>query len=76
MTEAKFWGAAIMQGGGLGIFGDFLGQDMSRSGSSLAATFAGAQFGAYLSVQAKSKLILSLLSLALFGLGLRLVFNA
>lgn len=37
---------------------------------------AGAQFGAYLSVKAKSKLILSLLSLALFGLGLRLVFNA
>lgn len=38
--------SALLQGGGLGIFGDFLGQDMSRNGTSLAATFAGAQFGA------------------------------
>lgn len=37
---------------------------------------AGAQFGAYLSIKAKSKLILSLLSLALLGLGFRLIFSA
>lgn len=42
----RAYASALLQGGGLGIFGDFLGQDMSRSGSSLAATFAGAQFGA------------------------------
>jgi hypothetical protein len=24
MTTAKFWGAAMMQGGGVGIFGDLL----------------------------------------------------
>jgi uncharacterized membrane protein YfcA len=36
---------------------------------------AGAQFGAYLSVKAKSRLILSLLSLALFFLGVRLILN-
>ncbi|MBU2700844.1 putative membrane protein YfcA [Sporomusaceae bacterium BoRhaA] len=37
---------------------------------------AGAQFGAFLSVKAKSKLILTLLSLALFALGVRLLFAA
>ena len=37
---------------------------------------AGAQFGAFLSIKAKSRLILTLLSLALFCLGLRLIFNA
>ncbi len=36
---------------------------------------AGAQFGAYLSVKAKSQLILTLLSVALFFLGLRLSLN-
>jgi uncharacterized protein len=37
---------------------------------------AGAQFGAFLSVKAKSKLILTLLSIALFALGIRLIFAA
>lgn len=37
---------ALLQGGGLGIFGDFLGQDQSRYGNSLVATFAGSQFAA------------------------------
>lgn len=37
---------------------------------------AGAQFGAFLSVKAKSKLILTLLSIALFALGMRLIFAA
>ncbi len=38
--------AALLQGGGLGIFGDFLGQDMTRNGNSLVATLAGSQFAA------------------------------
>ncbi len=38
-----------------------------------AGAVAGAQFGAFLSIKAKSRLILSLLSLALFFLGLRLI---
>lgn len=42
----RAYAAALLQGGGLGIFGDFLGQDMSRHGTSLIATLAGAQFGA------------------------------
>jgi len=36
---------------------------------------AGAQFGALLSLKVKSKSIIALLALALFGLGLRLVFT-
>lgn len=42
----RAYAAALLQGGGLGIFGDFLGQDMSRHGTSMIATLAGAQFGA------------------------------
>lgn len=37
---------------------------------------AGAQFGAYLSIKAKSRLIIALLALAMFGLGLRLIISA
>lgn len=36
-----FWLAALAQGGGLGIFGDFLFADYNRYGNSLAATIAG-----------------------------------
>lgn len=38
---AKFWGAAMIQGGGLGIFGDFLFAQKSRYGGDLAETIAG-----------------------------------
>lgn len=40
----KTWGAAILQGGGLGIFGDFLFQDRTRYGNSWGATLLGPQF--------------------------------
>ena len=45
MTESKFWAAAHMQGGGLGIFGDFLHSDLSRYGNSLTKTIMGPGFG-------------------------------
>ena len=32
MSDPKVWGAAMMQGGGLGLFGDFLFSDYSRFG--------------------------------------------
>ena len=38
---AKFWGAAALQGGGLGIYGDFLFSDVNRFEGSLAVTLAG-----------------------------------
>ena len=38
---AKFWGAAMLQGGGLGIYGDFLFADVNRHGGTLGATIAG-----------------------------------
>lgn len=42
MTSPEFWGAALLQGGGLGIFGDFLGASTTdRFGSGLAETLAG-----------------------------------
>lgn len=40
------WGAAILQGGGLGVFGDMLAVDKTRFGNSWAATIAGSQMGA------------------------------
>lgn len=41
MTAPSFWGRALTQGGGLGIYGDFLLSDKSRFGNSLTATVAG-----------------------------------
>lgn len=41
MEDDEFWGAAILQGGGFGIFGDFLFAAQSRSGNGFADTFAG-----------------------------------
>lgn len=41
----KVWMAAMAQGGGLGIFGDFLFGDFSRMGHGLTATLAGPTFG-------------------------------
>jgi len=41
MDDRRFWGAAVMQGGGLGIFGDFLFSDVNRFGGGLPTTLAG-----------------------------------
>lgn len=41
MTEPKFWGAAIAQGGGVGILGDFFFQDQTRYGNSAWASLGG-----------------------------------
>lgn len=38
---AAFWGAAVLQGGGFGILGDFLGASENRFGGGLASTLAG-----------------------------------
>lgn len=37
----KFWTAALLQGGGLGIFGDFLASGTNRYGGGFAETLAG-----------------------------------
>jgi hypothetical protein len=41
MDEEKFWGGALLQGGGLGIYGDFLASEQNRIGGGLARTLAG-----------------------------------
>jgi len=43
--SAEFWSAAMMQGGGLGIFGDFLFSNMNRMDRGLAETLAGPVVG-------------------------------
>jgi hypothetical protein len=43
--NAAFWGAAMMQGGGLSIFGDFLFADLNRYDRGLAETIAGPVVG-------------------------------
>lgn len=45
MTKAKFWGAAFVQGGGAGLFGDFLYADTSRYGGNIYQTLAGPGIG-------------------------------
>lgn len=45
MTTGKFWSAALLQGGGVGIFGDFLFADVNRFGGGLAETLAGPGVG-------------------------------
>lgn len=47
MQDPKFWLAAAMQGGGAGIFGDFLFADYSRFNQSFAETLAGPVVGTY-----------------------------
>lgn len=44
-TTPEFWGAATLQGGGFGIFGDFLRSSQSRAGGGIAGTLAGPIFG-------------------------------
>lgn len=43
---ARAWGKAILQGGGLGVFGDVLAVDQTKYGNSWAATAAGPVAGA------------------------------
>lgn len=45
MTDPKFWKAAMLQGGGLGIFGDFIYASENRYGGGFASTAAGAVVG-------------------------------
>jgi hypothetical protein len=45
MNTWSFWGAALMQGGGLGIFGDFFNASESRTGGGFAETLGGPVFG-------------------------------
>ena len=45
MTTNEFWTAALLQGGGLGIFGDFLFSDVNRVGGGLSQTIAGPVVG-------------------------------
>lgn len=40
-----FWAQAVFQGGGLGIFGDFVNSASNREGGNIEATIAGAPFG-------------------------------
>lgn len=41
MTTPEFWVASMLQGGGLGLFGDFMFADTSRMNNSFAETIAG-----------------------------------
>jgi len=43
MDRGVFWKAALFQGGGLGIFGDFFASEESRTGQGLAGTLMGPQ---------------------------------
>lgn len=45
MSDPKFWGAAFLQGGGAGIFGDFINAAVNRSGKSFVMTMLGPQAG-------------------------------
>jgi len=45
MTDEKFWKAAAMQGGGMGIIGDFAFSNTNRYGKGLADTLVGPAMG-------------------------------
>lgn len=45
MTSTEFWAAAFLQGGGLGIYGDFLFSDVNRFDRGLAETISGPVVG-------------------------------
>lgn len=45
MTDLKFWAAAYMQGGGLGIIGDFLFSETNRNGDGIAGVAVGPVIG-------------------------------
>jgi len=46
MDDKNFLLAAVLQGGGLGIFGDFASASQNRFGGGIASTLAGPAFGA------------------------------
>ncbi|MBT0667032.1 hypothetical protein HT136_01450 [Novosphingobium profundi] len=48
--DASFWSQAIIQGGGFGIFGDFVKSTESRAGGGLAGTVAGPVLGDFASL--------------------------
>lgn len=41
MTTPEFWGAAMLQGGGIGLYGDFLFADLNRYGGGLPMAIGG-----------------------------------
>ena len=45
MTDPRFWGKAILTGGGMGIFGDFFFSQRNEYGRGLGTTIAGPQVG-------------------------------
>lgn len=45
MTEPSFWLRATLQGGGMGVFGDFVLADQSRFGHTITETAAGPMLG-------------------------------
>lgn len=45
MTDSKFWGAAMLQGGGLGIYGDFMFANVNRMGGGFLTTLGGPVLG-------------------------------
>lgn len=45
MATPTFWTAAMLQGGGLGLFGDFMFADYNRFGNSMGASLAGPVVG-------------------------------
>jgi hypothetical protein len=45
MSNAKFWGKSLAQGGALGLYGDFLYSSSTQGGRSLLASVAGPQIG-------------------------------
>ncbi len=49
--DPAFWGAAFMQAGGLGIFGDFLFADANRFGGGFTSTAGGPVAGLFADVQ-------------------------
>jgi len=51
MTDPGFWGAAFMQAGGLGIFGDFFFNDANRFGGGFTNTLVGPVGGLFADVQ-------------------------
>lgn len=71
LLSPEFWGAAIMQGGGMGIYGDFLFADYNRFGGSLETTIAGPVWGR---IQNLNKLTLG--NLAQLRKGEETQFNA
>jgi len=54
MGDWRFWGAAFMQGGGAGIFGDFLNSATTRADQSLYMAFFAGPTGSLIDEAAKT----------------------